>query len=57
MQGVLNKCNLDTHWSGAVILFKDGANTTIINRDDASGLRLDTPATKSQHRTLVVNGN
>lgn len=56
------KYNPDAHWSSAFyraldyVQYKDGTNITIINRDDASGFRLDTLATNSQHKTLVVNG-
>ena len=61
-KGFTLKYNPDAHWSSALyrtldhVQFQDGSNITIINRDDASGFRLDTLATNSQHRTLVVNG-
>ena len=61
-KGFSLRYNPDAHWSSALyrtldhIQFQDGSNVTIINRDDASGFRLDTLATNSQHRTLVVSG-
>ena len=61
-KGFCLRYNPDAHWSSALyrnldyVQFQDGSNLTIINRDDASGFRLDTLATSSQHRTLVVNG-
>ena len=61
-KGFQLKLNPDAHWSSAFykaldfVQFKDGTNITIINRDDAAGYRLDTLATNSQHRTLVVRG-
>ena len=61
-KGFSIKYNPDTHWSGAFyrnldfVQYKYGTNVCIINRDDAAGFRLDTFATNSQHRTLVVDG-
>ena len=55
--------NPDSHWSSAFYKylgqyqFKDGKNITNINRDDASGYRLDTLATNKQYATPVVVGN
>ena len=62
-KGFQLKYNPDTHWSSALyrsldyVQYHDGTNITILNRDDASGYRLDTLATNRQHRTLVVNGS
>jgi len=56
------KYNPDSHWSGAFykglndIEYNDGRYITIINRDDASGYRLDTLTTHKQHPTPVVQG-
>ena len=61
-KGFQLKYNPDAHWSNAFyrtldyVQYQDGTNITIINRDDASGFRLDTLATNSEHKTLVVNG-
>ena len=55
--------NPDSHWSSAFYKylgqyqFKDGKNITNINRDDASGYRLETLATNKQYATPVVVGN
>ena len=55
--------NPDTHWSSALykglnlIQYTDGANVCNLNRDDASGFRLDTLATHSQYRQPVVYGH
>ena len=51
------------YWSAALykglnfIQLTDGSNITNINRDDASGYRLDTLCTNRQHRTPVVQGH
>ena len=56
------KYNPDKHWSCALyrnldfIQYTDGSNITNINRDDASGYRLDTLATHSKHGTASVLG-
>ena len=50
------------HWSCALyrnlnlIEYTDGSNITNINRDDASGFRLDTLATHGKHGTAAVLG-
>ena len=55
--------NPDSHWSRALykglnyIELTDGSDITIINRDDASGYRLDTLFTNRQHRTPAVQGH
>lgn len=47
-KGFALRYNPDSHWSTAFykglnnIQFQDGQNMTVINRDDASGFRLDT---------------
>ena len=52
--------NPDSHWSAAFykglndIQYKDGRYVTIINRDDASGFRLDTLTTHKQHPTPAL---
>ena len=54
--------NPDKHWSGALyrglnfIQYTDGSNIVNINRDDASGFRLDTLTTHSKHGTPAVQG-
>ena len=54
--------NPDKHWSSALyrglnlIHYTDGSDILNINRDDASGFRLDTLATHSQHGTPAVSG-
>lgn len=56
------KYNPDKHWSAAlyrglnVIQHTDGTDITNINRDDASGFRLDTLFTNSQHANPTVGG-
>ena len=56
------KFNPDKHWSCALyrnlnlIQYTDGSNIANINRDDASGFRLDTLATHSKHGTAAVQG-
>ena len=53
--------NFVKHWSSALyqgfnfIEYTDGANITNINRDDASGFRLNTLATHSKHGTPTVS--
>ena len=61
-KGFTLKYNPDSHWSAALykglnwLQFTDGMNICNINRDDASGYRLDTMATHSQHPTPMVQG-
>ena len=56
------KFNLDRHWSNTLyrgldfIQYTDGSNIININRDDASGFRLDTLATHCKHATPAVAG-
>ena len=56
------KYNPDNHWSAALykglnqIQYTDGSDITIINRDDASGFRLDTLTTHSKHGAPTVAG-
>ena len=58
-KGFMLKYNPDAHWSAAfyrnlnVIQYTDGRDIVNINRDDASGFRLDTMATQA---TLYTNG-
>ena len=57
------KYNTDKHWSSAlyrglnVIQYEDGSDILNINRDDASGFRLDTLTTHSKHATPTVSGH
>ena len=57
------KYNPDKHWSSALyqnlnlIEYTDGSNICNINRDDASGFRLDTLTTHCKHGTPVVSGH
>ena len=59
-KGFTLKFNPDQHWSAALyrglnwIQYTDGADILNINRDDASGFRLDTLATHSKHAIPVV---
>ena len=52
--------NPGKHWISALyrglnfIQYTDGADITNVNRDDASGFRLDTLATHSKHGTPTV---
>ena len=54
--------NPDKHWSAALyqglnlIEYTNGSDITNINRDDASGFRLDTLATHCKHPTPAVSG-
>ena len=56
------KYNPDNHWSGALygglsmIQYTDGCDINNINRDDASGFRLDTLTTHGKHATPTVSG-
>ena len=62
-KGFQLKYNPDSHWSAAVykgldfLQLKDNSNTLLVNRDDASGFRLDTMTTHHQFKTPVVDGN
>ncbi len=57
------KYNPDAHWSSAfyrnlsLVQYTDGHSIININRDDASGFRLDTMATHKLHRTPMVLGS
>ena len=54
------KYNPDSHWSAALykgfndVQYADGRNILNLNRDDASGFRLDTLTTNKQYATPVV---
>ena len=56
------KYNPDRHWSSALyhglnfVECTDGSNIININRDDASGFRLDTLTTHCKHATPAVTG-
>jgi len=62
-KGFALKYNPDAHWSSALyrslnlIQYTDGVNILNINRDDASGFRLDTLSTHKQHQSLCVVGS
>ena len=61
-KGFILRYNPDSHWSGALyrslnkIQYADGKNVLNINRDDASGFRLDTLSTHKQYKSLSVQG-
>lgn len=61
-KGFTLKFNPDSHWSAALykglnwLQFTDGSDIININRDDASGFRLDTMVTHSQHSSPMVQG-
>lgn len=61
-KGFTLKYNPDAHWSAAfyrglnMIQLKDGPDICLINRDDASGFRLDTLTTCKQYAQPVVKG-
>ena len=61
-KGFQMKFNPDAHWSSAFycglnhVQYQDGRNTMNLNRDNASGFRLDTLSTHRLHKTLVVKG-
>lgn len=61
-KGFTLKYNPDSHWSAALykglnwLQFTDGTNILYVNRDDASGFRLDTMVTHSQHPCPMVQG-
>ena len=56
------KFNPDSHWIGALykglnsLQYVDGRDLLNINRDDATGFRLDTLTTCKQYKTPVVQG-
>ena len=62
-KGFQLKFNPDSHWSNSLyrglslLQYRDGRHITSVNRDDASGFRLDTMATHRLHRTPVVQGH
>ena len=59
-KGFSLKYNPDVHWSASFykglnwLQYSDGTDILNINRDDASGFRLDTLTTNSQHPSPVV---
>ena len=61
-KGFTLRYNPDVHWSAALykglndIQLKDGREICLINRDDASGFRLDTLTTCRQYATPAVKG-
>ena len=61
-KGFQLKYNPDAHWSSALyrslnyVQYKDGSTVVNINRDDASGFRLDTMTTHRLHKTPAVKG-
>ena len=61
-KGFILRYNPDSHWSGALyrglnaIQFTDGKDIINMNRDDASGFRLDTLSTHKQYKSLSVQG-
>ena len=62
-KGFQLRYNPDFHWSNALycglnfIQLKDGNDILNVNRDDASGFRLDTLATHKQYALPTVSGN
>ena len=61
-KGFQLRFNPDNHWSAAMyrslnyLQYTNGNDILNINRDDASGFRLDTLTTHRLHRTPVVQG-
>lgn len=61
-KGFMLKYNPDTHWSNAFyrslnsLQLTDGENIMFVNRDDASGFRMDTLSTHHQYSNPVVKG-
>ena len=61
-KGFAVRYNPDAHWSAAFykglnkLQYTDGVSILNINRDDASGFRLDTLTTCKQHPTPIVSG-
>lgn len=62
-KGFMLKFNPDAHWSGAFyrglnyLQYQEGWNILNVNRDDASGFRLDTMTTHRLQRTPMVQGS
>ena len=62
-KGFTLRYNPDGHWSKCfykglnTLQYKDGRDLTNINRDDASGFRLDTLTTNKQYANPVVQGH
>ena len=62
-KGFCIRYNPDAHWSSAFykglnsVQYQDGRDIFNVNRDDASGFRLDTLATNKQHATPVVQNH
>jgi len=60
-KGFSLRFNPDAHWSCSLykgldkIQLKDGTNKCVLNRDDASGFRLDTTFTHKQNKVLSVS--
>ena len=61
-KGFQLKYNPDFRWSNAFynglnyVQLRDGSDLTVVNRDDASGFRLDSLPTHKQYRTTSVIG-
>lgn len=61
-KGFCLKFNPDSHWSAAFykglneLQYVDGTDLLNVNRDDATGFRLDTLTTCKQYKTPVVQG-
>ena len=61
-KGFQLKYNPDAHWSSALyrglnhVQYMDGLRIVNVNRDDASGFRLDTMTTHRLHKTPAVQG-
>ena len=62
-KGFTLRYNPDGHWSNCLykglnaLQYKDGCDLININRDDASGFRLDTLTTNKQYASPVVQGH
>ena len=62
-KGFTLEYNPDTHWSATFhkglnsIQLKDGRDLCLVNRDDATGFRLDTLTTCKQYGTPTVKGS
>ncbi len=62
-KGFTLKYNPDAHWSASFykglnsIQLQDGRDVCVLNRDDASGFRLDTLTTCKQYASPAVKGN
>ena len=61
-KGLCLKFNPDSHWSAAFykdlneLKYSDGRDLLNVNRDNATGFRLDTLATCKQYKIPVVKG-